>query len=121
MTQLCIEKGVSEFGCNAISWGLVFCYIIFAVAILSALGLALFNTLKNPSSLVKSGIGIGALLVVLIIGYALSDSTRSTIAVAQNVSESSSRWIGAGLIMFYLALFVAAAGLIYSEISKALK
>ena len=121
MTQLCIEKGISEFGCNAISWGLVISYIIFAVAVIAALGLSFLNSIKNPGSLVKSGIGIGVLVVVLIISYALSNSEVSAIAKGLGEGESSVRWIGAGLIMFYLALFAAVGGLVYSEISKAFK
>ena len=121
MDTKCIEFDQTAFGCAAISWGLYFCYIIFAVAVLAALGLALYNTLKNPGTLVKSGIGIGVLIVVLVISYALSDSEVSAIAKGLGENESSVKWIGAGLIMFYFALFAAMAGLVYSEISKAFK
>jgi uncharacterized membrane protein len=121
MDAKCIEFDQTAFGCAAISWGLYVSYIIFAVAIISALGLALYNTLKNPGTLVKSAIGIGVLIVVLVISYALSDSEVSTIAKGLGENESSVRWIGAGLIMFYIALFAAIGGLVYSEISKAFK
>ena len=121
MTQLCIDKGVSEFGCNLISWGLVLSYIIFGIAVVAIIGMSLLNSMKNPGSLVKSGIGIGILLVVFIIAYMISDGTRSAIAIGLDQSESSVRWIGAGLIMFYLALLAAIVGLVYSELCKAFK
>lgn len=117
----CSEFALSELSCAAISWGLIVCYIIFAVAVIAALGLALLNTVKNPSSLVKSGIGVGGLVVILVISYAMSDSEVTAIAKGLGEGESSVRWIGAGLIMFYIALFVAVGGLLYSEISKAFK
>jgi hypothetical protein len=121
MTQLCIDKEISEFGCNAISWGLYISYIIFGVAVLAAIVLPLINTVKNPSSLIKSGIGVGILVVVFIVSYVIADSELSAIGRGLGVTESSVKWIGAGLIMFYIALFVAIGGLLYSEISKAFK
>jgi hypothetical protein len=121
MDAKCVEFGESAFSCAAISWGLYICYIIFGIAVISALGLALINTIKNPGTLVKSGIGIGVLVVVLVISYALSDSEVSAIAKALGEGPSSVKWIGAGLIMFYIALFAAIIGLVYNEISKAFK
>jgi hypothetical protein len=121
MDPKCAEEAISELGCNLISWGLYLSYAIFAVAVVSALGLALLNMIKNPSSLIKAGIGIGVLIVLLLVSYALSDSEVSTIAKGLGEGPNSVRWIGAGLIMFYLALFAAVIGLVYSEVSKAFK
>ena len=121
MDPLCVQEGVSELGCSAISWGLYLGYFIFAVALIAMVFLPLINTLKNPSSLAKSGIGVGVLVVVFIISFVLADSELSAIGKAAGETETSVKWIGAGLIMFYLALFAAVIGLVYSEISKALK
>ena len=121
MDAKCAEMAVSEFGCSLISWGLYLTYIIFGVAVISTIVFPLINTIKNPSNLAKSGIGIGVLVVVFFISYVLADSELSAIGKALGETEASVKWIGAGLIMFYIALFGAIIGLIYSEISKALK
>lgn len=117
----CAEFALSEIGCSAISWGLYLGYIIFGVAVVATIVLPLINTIKNPTNLAKSGIGIGVLVVVFAISFAMSDTQVSAIAKGLDETESSVRWIGAGLIMFYIALFAAIAGLLYSEISKAFK
>jgi hypothetical protein len=121
MDPKCIEFGLTESGCNAISPGLYVAYILFGIALLAAIVLPLINTLKNPSVLVKSGISLGVLVVLFAISYALADGKPSAISTAFGVPESSVKLISAGIIMFYIAMLVAALGVIYSEINKALK
>ena len=121
MDAKCVEFSLSDLSCSAISWGLYLGYVIFAIAVIATIVLPLINTIKNPGSLVKSGIGVGVLVAVFVISYVLSDSEVSAIAKGLGENESSVKLIGAGLIMFYIALFVAIAGLIYSEINKAFK
>lgn len=121
MDPKCVEFGESALSCAAISWGLYLGYFVLAIAVIATIVLPLMNTIKNPTSLAKSGIGIGALVVVFVISYIAADSELSAIGKGLGETEASVKWIGAGLIMFYIALFGAIAGLIYSEISKAFK
>jgi hypothetical protein len=96
-------------------------YALITIAVLSAIVFPLIQGLQNPKSLVKSLIGVGALVVLFIIGYALSSSTVAANWAAKGITEGTSKLVGAGLIMFYIVLITAALGLIYSEISKAFK
>ena len=121
MDPKCLEFGLTESGCNAITPGLYVAYILFGIALVAAIGLPLINTLKNPSVLVKSGISLGVLAVLFAVAYGLADGKASAISTAFGETESSVHLISAGLILFYIAMFVAAAGVIYSEINKALK
>ncbi len=121
MNQLCIEKEVSEFGCSLISWGLYFGYFLFGVAIIAAVVLPLMNAVKNPKVIAKAGIGVGLLVGVFIIAFAISSDEVSQIGKVQDVSATSSKMIGAGLLMFYFTLLGAVIGLLYSEVSKAFK
>lgn len=98
-----------------IGYGLIF------VAVGSAIVFPLIQGLKDPKSLVRSLIAVGALVVVFIIAYALSSSDVTNAWAAKGVTENVSKLVGAGLIMFYIVLIVAVLGLIYSEISKAFK
>jgi hypothetical protein len=96
-------------------------YGLILVAVGSAIVFPLIQGVQNPKSLVKSLIGVGALVVLFILGYALSSSAVTTTWAAKGITEGVSKLVGAGLIMFYIVLIVAALGLIYSEVSKAFK
>ncbi|MBX7125404.1 MAG: hypothetical protein K1X47_06910 [Cyclobacteriaceae bacterium] len=121
MEQICIDKGVSEFGCACITWGLYFGYFLGFAAVVAVVVLPLLNALKAPKELAKSGLGIGILVVLFLVSYSLADSSVSMKARSLGENEASVRLIGAGLIMFYIVFVVAMVGLFYSFINKALK
>ena len=100
--------------------GLYTFYILLAIAVLAALVFPIINAIKTPAALLKSLIGVGALLLLFGIAYALSSDEVSP-KNAAFVSSSGSRMISAGLILFYITLALSALAVIYSEISKALK
>ena len=99
-------------------------YIVYALFIGSIGGAIVFggiNALKAPGSSVKSLYGIGALVVVFVISYVLSGDFVSADQQAKGIDGGTSKLIGAGLISFYIILVVSIFGMVYSEISKALK
>jgi hypothetical protein len=104
-----------------INAGLWIFYILLFASIVTAVVFPLLHAIKTPGTFKKSLIGIGAIAVVFVISYALSGSGVTPKQMTMGVDESSSKLIGAGLIMFYLTLFGSVIGIIYSEISKALK
>ncbi|MEQ8363792.1 MAG: hypothetical protein RIF39_06055 [Cyclobacteriaceae bacterium] len=101
--------------------GLYVGYGLFSVALIAAVILPLINALKSPKDLVKSGMGVGALVVVFLISFGLAGSEVTSKYTAQGIGESSSKLIGAGLTMFYIVFISALIGIVFSEISKALK
>ena len=117
----CELNGLSDLSCSAISWGLYLGYLLFFGAVIAIAGLFLMNALKDVNLLKKSAGGAAVLLVIFGLSYFLSGSELSNSAVANGVTESSSKLIGGGLTMFYILFFLAVIGLIYSEINKALK
>lgn len=104
-----------------LDFGLYLFYAMTAIAVLGAVGFAIYNAIQTPGSLIKSLIGIGALLALFGVAYALSGNEVTTAHRALGVSESTSKLIGAGLILFYLSLVLGIIALLYSEISKAFK
>lgn len=96
-------------------------YILLFASIATAVVMPLLHAVKTPGVFKKSLIGIGALVVLFGISYALSGSEVNARQMALGVDESSSKMIGAGLTMFYFALLGSVVGIVYSEISKALK
>lgn len=101
--------------------GLYIAYVLFIIAAASAIILPMVNAVKTPGALVKSLVGVGVLVVLFGISYALSGSNVSSDHAAMGITENQSKMIGAGLTMLYLSLGLAVVALIYSEISKALK
>ncbi len=101
--------------------GLYVGYTLFIVALLAAVILPLINALKSPKDMAKSGMGLGALVIVFLISFGIAGSEVTAKYTAQGIGESSSKLIGAGLTMFYIVFIGALIGIVYSEISKALK
>jgi len=114
----CELNELSNTACNAISWGLYLCYALLGGSILAAVGLTIYNALKDTKGLVYSAGAIGVLVVLFGVSYVMSDGVLSASAKAMGVDESSSRMIGAGLIMFYIMLLVSILGLVVSEVRK---
>lgn len=121
MDPACVEFGVSEFGCSCITWGLYLGYFLGFIAILALVALPLMNAVKEPKEMVKSAAGIGVLVVIFLVSYGLSGDEVSLKAASLDVTPGSSKLIGAGLIMFYIFLFVSIIGLFYSFINKGVK
>jgi hypothetical protein len=97
---------------TGIDGGLWVTYIAFGVAAVSTVVFSLRGLSK------KSLIGIGAFVVLLGLAYALSDGSTQP---EWRISESTSKWIGAGLILMYISLFGAIAAIIYGEVTRMLK
>jgi hypothetical protein len=104
------------FNDKLISTGLMACYIFAVIALLTSIGMPIINAIKNPAGLVKALIGVVGLIVLFGISYALSGSEVSIRAATLGVDASSSRLIGAGMIMFYIILISSAVLAIYSLI-----
>ena len=100
-----MEESLSE---ALIMPGLWVVTIFIGIAILTSVGMPLINAIKNPAGLVKSLIGVIALVVLFVISYALSGSEVTAKMAAYGIDPSSSKMIGAGMILFYVALLIAA-------------
>lgn len=96
-------------------------YVSYLLVILAALGaiiLPLINALGNPKSLVKSLIGVGALVVLFLVSWAISGDEVTAVYTKFDITSTSSRVIGGVLITTYLLMGVAILSIIYSEIRK---
>ena len=96
-------------------------YILLIASIGAAVLMPLASAVKTPGTFKKALMGVGFLVVLFGIAYVLSGSEVTAEHAAKGITESSSKLLGAGLIMFYLTLLGSVVGIVYSEISKALK
>ncbi len=96
------------------------CYLLFGVAVLVAVVFPIVGMVKNFKSAKYSLIGVGALVVIYVIGLAVS--TGESYSIGDRVVEGSvSQHSEAGLITFYTMIVLAVGSILYTEISKAIK
>ncbi len=96
-----------------------FTYFLLAITVIAALGGTVMTAIANPKKLTGSAIGIGAMVVVFVISYALASG--EVYESYGSVTESTSRMVGAGLFTFYILLVLAVLSIIYASISRMIK
>ncbi|WP_420580666.1 hypothetical protein [Reichenbachiella sp.] len=99
-------------------------YVSYTLTILAGLAAIVFpiiNSVSDPKSLTKAGAGVAGLVVVFIISYALSGSEVTASALEQGVDEGLSKFVGGLLTMMYILIIGALGGIVYTEVSKAVK
>lgn len=101
-----------------INIGLYLAYGLVIIATIGAflvpLGLAFMN--GNLKGLLKGAIGVGIILVVFLISYAISED--ELIRELPNIDASTSKKVGGALIMTYIFMVVAFVAMIFTELSK---
>jgi hypothetical protein len=109
-----MEVFVSEFG-------LYISYALFAVGVLLAVVMPLIKAFDEPKKLVKAGIGLGGLLVVFLISWAIAGNEVTTMYTTKGVDVGLSKLVGGVLTMMYLLMGIAIVAIVYTEITKAFK
>lgn len=88
--------------------------IVFAAIVIATLW-AIFSSLaKNPGGLKNTLIGIGVFLVIVAIAYFASTGVETPMKDGEVLSASGSKWVGAGLRVFYI-LAITAVGLMFTS------
>ena len=96
-------------------------YALVIFVLVAAVLLPLINALGNPQSLLKSGMGVLAIVVLYFISYAFSGSEVTQEYAKFNVGPELSKIVGGTLIMGYLMLGCAVVGIVFTEINKILR
>ena len=104
-----------------INIGLMVTYALIGIAVVSVIVLPLIKAIDNPKTLIGTAIGLGVLLVVFGIGYAISGDEVLPRYVSQGVGPGISKFVGGLLTTMYLLFGAAIVGIIYTEVSKAFK
>jgi type III secretory pathway component EscS len=102
----------------------IFLYLAYAMVIFAAVAaiiLPLINSIGNPQSLLKSGIGVLAIVALYFIAYAFSGSEVTQAYSKFDVGPELSKMVGGSLIMSYLLLGIAVISIVYTEFNKILK
>lgn len=89
----------------------IFALVVIAVVIFGLKGLFSGN-IKNTL------ITLGAFVVVIAISYAMADDTPMMLKDGDMLSESGSKWVGAGLYTFYLLGVIAIGSMFISGFKR---
>jgi len=104
-----------------IDFALYLGYALILVAALASIVMPLINALSDPKSLAMTGLGLGALVVVFLIGYIFSGSEVTPIYVQFGVDAGLSKFIGGMVTMMYLLIAIVTISILYGEVSKFFK
>ena len=99
-------------------------YVAYAMVIFAAVAailLPLINALSNPSSLLKTGAGVLAIVVIYFIAYAFSGAEVTPEYSKYNIGPELSKIVGGTLIMAYFMIGGAILGIVFTEINKIFK
>ncbi len=110
------------FYLSAVSESLLitWCYILLFISAAAAIIFPVIIMAQNPKNAKTALLGVGVLVVVFGVSYAIAGSEVLP-AYKDIVTESSSKMVGAGLIAFYQLRLGAIGVAVFSEISKMFK
>lgn len=102
---------------------LFWAYILFAISALLALAFPVYFFISSPKKAIKALLGIGAMVLVLVIGYLFADATP--IEAAQNNPDLSDPKVlvltDTGLIATYILFGVSFLLLIFTGVRSAFR
>lgn len=106
-----------------VNFFLVWTYILIGISCTATVGFAIMGMITHPKNAKNALIGIGALGLVILISYALGSSEVPTFLGYEkfDITPGLSKTVGGSLFAMYILLGLAIAGIIYSEVSKAVK
>lgn len=118
-----LQANVSSFKAGAVQLNLAIYgfYIIFFITVGLLIFFAAYQIIKNIKSSVGVLLGIALLVIVAIIGYFVSTDQLTDVAIKLQTSPNEMKWVGAGIILFYVIFFGAIAAVIGSLIMNFVK
>ncbi|MFC3415665.1 hypothetical protein [Algoriphagus hitonicola] len=98
-------------------------YLLIAVGAVVAIIMPLINSLDNPKSLLKTGLGIVGIVVLFFIAYSVSSNEVLPKFEADpfNLTPQGSQLVGGMLITTYILAIISLLGIVFTELNKAIK
>ncbi|TPV35901.1 hypothetical protein FJ651_02995 [Paucihalobacter ruber] len=97
-------------------------YVALILTIAAVLLFTVINLVKKPAVLKQTLINVGLFAVVVVIGYVMSSGTdldlKPFVSKGLDVTESTSKYVGMGLITFYILTAIAILAMIYTGVKK---
>ena len=103
---------------SIINIGIILTYVMIGFAALSAIGFGLKKILANGENAKKTLYTITALVSVLLCSYLIASNEVLHSFEKYEITQSTSKNVGMGLITFYVLIFGAIGAVLYAELSK---
>ena len=102
-----------------INIGLILTYLMVGVAALTALGFGVKKMITNTDNAKKTLYAICGLAVILLSSYLIASNEVLTSFEKYEITATTSKQVGMGLITFYCLILAAIVAVLYAELSKA--
>jgi hypothetical protein len=98
-------------------------YLLVGIGTVVSVLLPLIKSLDDPKSLMKSGLGVVAILALFFICYSISSNEVLPKFEGEpfNLTPGMSQMVGGLMFTTYVLTIVAIGGIVITEINKALK
>jgi len=97
-------------------------YIVLGAVLLLVVFFMLKGIFTNPANLKRTLMGVGAFLLLLAICYfAFAKGVETPMQDNEVLSANGSKWVGAGLYMFYALAIIAGGAMLFTGIKKMIK
>ena len=88
-------------------------YVVLFIIISSVLYFGIKNMIGNKSSLMNTLKGIGSFLALFIVCFLIASGEETLMREGKILSATSSKFIGAALIMFYSLIIIASGAMLF--------
>lgn len=115
-------QGSADNESAALNTMLVWSFIMVILTIALTIIMPLFAVFQNPKSAVRSLIGLGVIVVVFLVSYALSNDTPIPLASGKVIDDSFSlKFSDTALYATYIAFAGVVLSILYGELYKVFK
>ena len=88
-------------------------YVVLFIIVSSVLYFGIKNMIGNKSSLMNTLKGIGSFLALFIVCFLIASGEETLMREGKILSETSSKFIGAALFMFYSLIIIASGAMLF--------
>lgn len=112
---------LTESGDTGLNMGMWLTYIAIGLCVTAWLLFGLGDLVMHFKDRKKVLLGFAVFMVMLLIGYSLASDHVFLAWASNGVTASTSKWVGAGLMSFYVLVTCAIGTIIWSEIRRLIK
>ena len=95
--------------------------IILSIAVLVTVVFSMMNLASDSKKLKKALIASGLFVLVIAVGYGLSDGVETPMKDGEVLSATGSRLVETGIVTFYMLTFIAFGSMFFAAIKKIIK
>ena len=104
---------------SLINIGIILTYLMIGIGTLIAIGFGIKKMIVNAENAKKTLYTIGGLVAVLLFSYLIASDEVLKSFEKYEITASTAKRVGMGLITFYVLAIGAIGAVLYSELSKA--